>query len=79
MLDTVGPELQVYNKTADPIELKADDIVTITPDATKEPSAEVLPISYSGLAGVRYILIYIVILENQRNAKTTESTWGSVK
>ncbi|XVF56264.1 hypothetical protein PTKIN_Ptkin06aG0105200 [Pterospermum kingtungense] len=50
MLDTVGPELQVYNKTSNPIELKADDIVTITPDATKELSAEVLPISYSGLA-----------------------------
>ncbi|XWS43064.1 hypothetical protein CRYUN_Cryun16bG0069200 [Craigia yunnanensis] len=51
MLDTVGPELQVYNKTANPIKLKADDIVTITPDATKEPSAEVLPINYSGLTG----------------------------
>ncbi|EOY09026.1 Pyruvate kinase family protein isoform 1 [Theobroma cacao] len=51
MLDTVGPELQVYNKTAKPIELKADEIVTITPDATEEPSSEVLPISYAGLAG----------------------------
>ncbi|XVE95795.1 hypothetical protein REPUB_Repub02eG0164100 [Reevesia pubescens] len=51
MLETVGPELRVYNKTGDAIELKADDIVTITPDAIKEPSAKVLPISYAGLAG----------------------------
>ncbi|XXG39337.1 hypothetical protein AAC387_Pa01g0324 [Persea americana] len=50
MLDTVGPELQVFNKTGNPIELEADDLVTITPDISREPSADVLPINYSGLA-----------------------------
>ena len=52
MLDTVGPELQVFNKTGNPIELEADDLVTITPDISREPSADVLPINYSGLAKV---------------------------
>eukprot|EP00268_Persea_americana_P029040 TRINITY_DN2810_c2_g1_i2.p1 TRINITY_DN2810_c2_g1~~TRINITY_DN2810_c2_g1_i2.p1 ORF type:complete len:170 (-),score=25.23 TRINITY_DN2810_c2_g1_i2:31-540(-) len=52
MLDTVGPEVQVFNKTGNPIELKADDLVTITTDISKEPSADVLPINYSGLAEV---------------------------
>ncbi|XP_057983105.1 pyruvate kinase 2, cytosolic-like [Malania oleifera] len=50
MLDTVGPELQIYNKYGNPIELKADDHVTITPDATNEPSAGVLPVNYAGLS-----------------------------
>ncbi|CAO2822310.1 unnamed protein product [Amaranthus hypochondriacus] len=50
MLDTVGPEILISNKTGNPIELKADDLVTITPDITKEPSAQVLPINYAGLA-----------------------------
>ncbi|KAF3442516.1 hypothetical protein FNV43_RR16432 [Rhamnella rubrinervis] len=52
MLDTVGPELQVGNKTGNPIELKADDHVTITSDITKEPSPEVLPVSHAGLARI---------------------------
>lgn len=52
MLDTVGPELQVSNKTGNPIELNVDDRVTITPDTSKEASADVLPINYSGLAEV---------------------------
>ncbi|KAJ8618121.1 hypothetical protein MRB53_014307 [Persea americana] len=52
MLDTVGPELQVFNKTGNPTELKADDLVTITTDISKKPSADVLPINYSGLAEV---------------------------
>lgn len=52
MLDTVGPELQVHNNTGKPIELKADDHVTITSDVTIEPSAKVLPVSYAGLSQV---------------------------
>ncbi|XP_021744522.1 pyruvate kinase 1, cytosolic-like [Chenopodium quinoa] len=50
MLDTVGPEILVSNKTGNPVELKADNFVTITPDTTKEPSSEVLPINYVGFA-----------------------------
>ncbi|KAH9620886.1 hypothetical protein KSS87_011243 [Heliosperma pusillum] len=50
MLDTVGPEIQVHNKSGNPVELKAEDFVTITPDITKELSAQVFPIKYAGLA-----------------------------
>lgn len=50
MLDTVGPEILISNETGKSIELKADNLVTITPDITKEPSAQVLPINYAGLA-----------------------------
>ncbi|XP_058089723.1 pyruvate kinase 1, cytosolic-like isoform X2 [Magnolia sinica] len=50
MLDTVGPELQVCNRTGNPIELKADDHLTLTPDLSKEASAEVLPVNYAELA-----------------------------
>lgn len=50
MLDTVGPELQICNETGNAIELKADDLVTVTPDTTKQPSAQVLPIKYPSLS-----------------------------
>jgi len=50
----MGPELQVSNTTGNPIELKAGDRVSITPspNLSKVPSAEVLPINYSDLAKV---------------------------
>lgn len=50
MLDTVGPEILISNKSGNPIKLEADSLVTITPDISKEPSAQVLPINYAGLA-----------------------------
>ncbi|XP_043702278.1 pyruvate kinase 2, cytosolic-like isoform X1 [Telopea speciosissima] len=50
MLDTVGPELRICNNNGNPIELKVDGHVTITPDVCREPSAEVLPVNYAGLA-----------------------------
>ncbi|CAA6663872.1 unnamed protein product [Spirodela intermedia] len=50
MMDTMGPELQVYNKSGNPIELKADDYVTITPDTSKVPSQGILPVNYAELA-----------------------------
>uniref|UniRef100_A0A0E0R5T5 Pyruvate kinase n=1 Tax=Oryza rufipogon TaxID=4529 RepID=A0A0E0R5T5_ORYRU len=50
MLDTLGPEIQVHNSTGGPIELKAGNHVTITPDLSKAPSSEVLPIKFGGLA-----------------------------
>jgi pyruvate kinase len=50
MLDTVGPELQVINKTEKAISLKADGLVTLTPSQDQEASSEVLPINFDGLA-----------------------------
>ncbi|ESQ45194.1 hypothetical protein EUTSA_v10010288mg [Eutrema salsugineum] len=50
MLDTVGPELQVINKSEKSISLKADGLVTLTPNQDQEASSEVLPINFHGLA-----------------------------
>ncbi|CAN6371525.1 unnamed protein product [Urochloa humidicola] len=50
MLDTLGPEIQVHNSTGEPIELKAENHVIITPDISKAPSSEILPIKFAGLA-----------------------------
>nr|CAB3489665.1 unnamed protein product [Digitaria exilis] len=52
MLDTLGPEIQVHNSTGEPIELKAGNHVIITPDMSKAPSAEILPIKFGDLAKV---------------------------
>ncbi|XP_050228198.1 pyruvate kinase 1, cytosolic-like [Mercurialis annua] len=52
MVDTVGPELPIHNQTGKPIELKADDRVTITSDISKEPSAEFLPVNFTGLSQI---------------------------
>ncbi|XP_059646766.1 pyruvate kinase 1, cytosolic-like [Cornus florida] len=50
MLDTVGPELQVINKSEKTISLQADGIVVLTPNQDQEASIEVLPINFSGLS-----------------------------
>lgn len=52
MLDSVGPELQVVNKTENDITLEADDKVILTPDEGQEASSEVLPINFAGLSKV---------------------------
>lgn len=52
MLDTVGPELQVVNKSGKAISLEADGIVTLTPDQGQEASSQVLPINFDGLSKV---------------------------
>ncbi|EEF33220.1 pyruvate kinase, putative [Ricinus communis] len=52
MVDTVGPELPICNQTVKQIELKADNRVTITSDVSKEPSAEILPVNFSGLSQI---------------------------
>lgn len=57
MLDTAGPELQVRNKTGDPILLKMDDKVTLTADLSKSLSATIIPISYSELSKVYVVVI----------------------
>ncbi|XP_026413545.1 pyruvate kinase 1, cytosolic-like [Papaver somniferum] len=50
MLDTVGPELQVVNKSEKTIALEAESLVLSTPDQDKEATSDLLPISYVGLA-----------------------------
>ncbi|XP_058003226.1 pyruvate kinase 1, cytosolic isoform X2 [Hevea brasiliensis] len=52
MLDTIGRELPICNQTGKAIELKVDDHLTITSDVSKEPSAEFLPVNYSGLSEI---------------------------
>lgn len=52
MLDTVGPELQVVNKSEKAITLKADENVILTPDQGQEASSKVLPINFAGLSKV---------------------------
>ncbi|OIT39596.1 pyruvate kinase 2, cytosolic [Nicotiana attenuata] len=49
MLDTAGPELQVVNKSEQPISLKVDATVTLTPDEGQESSSDVFPINFGGL------------------------------
>ncbi|KAF7804351.1 pyruvate kinase 1, cytosolic [Senna tora] len=50
MLDTVGAEMQVVNKSEKPITLQANGIVVLTPSKGQEASSEILPISFDGLA-----------------------------
>ncbi|KAI4300402.1 hypothetical protein L6164_033785 [Bauhinia variegata] len=50
MLDTVGAELQVVNKSGKSISLQADGQVVLTPYQGQEVSSEVLPINFDGLA-----------------------------
>ncbi|KAF8021847.1 hypothetical protein BT93_G2097 [Corymbia citriodora subsp. variegata] len=50
MLDTIGPELQVVNKTEGPIPLEADTLLVLTPDQDKKSSSNLLPINFSGLS-----------------------------
>ncbi|KAG4395261.1 hypothetical protein GLYMA_20G189300v4 [Glycine max] len=52
MLDTVGPELQIENKTDHPITLEADTLVVLTPDQNKEASSNLLPLNFTGLSKV---------------------------
>lgn len=53
MLDTVGAEMQVVNKSEKAITLKQDDNVILTPDKGQEATDQVLPINFDGLAKVR--------------------------
>nr|CBX25394.1 hypothetical_protein [Oryza brachyantha] len=50
MLDTVGPELQVVNKSEASISLEENGTVILTPDQGQEASSDLLPINFSGLA-----------------------------
>ncbi|XP_015970313.1 pyruvate kinase 1, cytosolic isoform X1 [Arachis duranensis] len=50
MLDTVGAELQVVNKSEKPISLEVDSQVVLTPHKGQEASSQILPINFDGLA-----------------------------
>lgn len=62
MLDTVGPELQVVNKTEHPISLQADTLVVLTPDKEKEATTNLLPINFNGLSKVIFIVIFFCVI-----------------
>lgn len=53
MLDTVGPELLIVNKSEKPISLQEDSLVILTPDQDREATSDLLPINYSGLSKVK--------------------------
>ena len=52
MLDTVGPELQVVNKSERAISLLENAHTVLTPNQDVEASSELLPINFTGLAKV---------------------------
>ncbi|EFJ14750.1 hypothetical protein SELMODRAFT_234443 [Selaginella moellendorffii] len=52
MMDTLGPELQIINKSETPIAIDVDAFVTLTPDQSKEASSKYLPINFPNLANV---------------------------
>ncbi|GJV46487.1 pyruvate kinase [Tanacetum coccineum] len=56
MLDTVGAEMQVVNKSEKVISLQQDDNVILTPNNGQEAISQVLPINFDGLAKVRISL-----------------------
>lgn len=62
MLDTVGPELQVVNKSEKAISLEADGYVTLTPDKEQEASSELLPINFSGLSKASSFLLQTMLI-----------------
>lgn len=53
MLDTVGLELQVVNKSGQAISLKDDATVVLTSVEGLEASSELLPINFDGLPKVQ--------------------------
>ncbi|WKA01278.1 hypothetical protein VitviT2T_019565 [Vitis vinifera] len=50
MLDTVGPELQVLNRSEHPISLQVDSLVVLTPNQDKEATSNLLPLNFGGLS-----------------------------
>ncbi|XP_072979155.1 pyruvate kinase 1, cytosolic-like [Typha angustifolia] len=50
MLDTVGPELQIVNKSERAISLENNASVVLTPDQDKEASPALLPVNFGGLS-----------------------------
>lgn len=78
MLDTVGPELQVVNKTEHPISLQEDSLVVLTPDQEKEATSNLLPISFSGLSKAVKMGDTIFIGQYLFTGNETTSVWLEV-
>ncbi|KAI8477220.1 MAG: pyruvate kinase [Monoraphidium minutum] len=51
VMDTLGPEIVVINRSPEPIALEAGQVVTLTCDAATPASSAALPISYPSLEG----------------------------
>ncbi|KIY97368.1 Pyruvate kinase [Monoraphidium neglectum] len=51
VMDTLGPEIVVLNRSPDPIALTAGQTITLTCDAAAPASSSLLPISYPSLHG----------------------------
>ena len=62
MLDTVGPELQVVNKSEKAISLVADSHVVLTPDQEQEASSDLLPINFIGLSKASNFLLHSMLI-----------------
>nr|TKR99883.1 hypothetical protein D5086_0000188870 [Populus alba] len=50
MLDTVGPELQVINKTENSIPLQEDNFTVLSPDLDREATSSLLSMNFTDLS-----------------------------
>ncbi|KAK4749864.1 hypothetical protein SAY87_027313 [Trapa incisa] len=78
ILDTVGPELQVCNTTGNPINLEADTHVTITSNASNQPSDEVLAVDYAELPKIVKKGDTIFLGQHLFTGHETSSAWLEV-
>ncbi|XP_021726687.1 pyruvate kinase 1, cytosolic-like [Chenopodium quinoa] len=78
MLETVGPELQIVNKTGKEISLEENNVVTLTPDLGTDASSELLPINFNGLAKAVKKGDMIFIGKYLFNGSETTSVWLQV-
>ncbi|RDY02856.1 Pyruvate kinase 1, cytosolic [Mucuna pruriens] len=78
MLDTVGAEMQVVNKSEKAISLKADGQVVLTPDHGQEATSEILPINFNGLAKAMKTGDTIFIGQYLFTGSETTSVWLEV-
>ncbi|KAL2345163.1 hypothetical protein Fmac_006448 [Flemingia macrophylla] len=78
MLDTVGAEMQVVNKSEKSISLEADGQVVLTPDRGEEASSEILPINFDGLAKSMKMGDTIFVGQYLFTGSETTSVWLEV-
>ncbi|EPS64144.1 hypothetical protein M569_10635, partial [Genlisea aurea] len=78
MLDTVGPELLIVNKSEQPISLHELSHVVLTPDQHKQATSDLLPINFSGLSKAVRKGDEIFIGEYLFTGKETTSVWLEV-
>ncbi|XP_078434040.1 pyruvate kinase 1, cytosolic [Wolffia australiana] len=78
MLDTVGPELQVVNKSERAISLVENGHVILTPSHEVEASSELLPINYTGLSKAVNVGDAIFIGQYLFTGSETTSVWLEV-